>query len=110
MPTEPPGIENPFDGPDPYIEEPDEHQTGDQEIFCWMPMNSDRRCGGDCVAYEPVCEGDVRIDSCKVLNALRGGAKGLQVLGLSFKQAEKKRDNEKLTEQLGSIPDPPKVQ
>lgn len=107
---EPPGIENPFDGPDQaFIEEPDSHETGEQEIFCWMPMNHDRRCGGDCVAYEPRCEGDLLIDSCKLLNAVRGAANALSRISKALAVEDQKKDNERLRQQMESMPEPPEV-
>jgi hypothetical protein len=65
---------------DPFLERPDEHELVGDELFCWLPGNGDRQCGGDCVSYEPGCEGDTRMSSCMFLNAVRSLAAGVGVM------------------------------
>ena len=52
----------------PFIEEPDEHETHEDELFCWIPGEGHRRCGGDCVSFETRALEDHRVSSCKWLN------------------------------------------
>lgn len=65
--------------PDPFLDKPDEHVVGD-ELYCWMPGNSDRECNGSCVAYEPRCTDDPRMSSCMALNAVKSLSLGVNLM------------------------------
>jgi len=86
---------------EPYIEKPDEVQVGD-ELYCWMPGNYDRMCGGDCVAYDGSFTNDQTRDSCKLLNAVRSTAMSLALLTRQRQQAAVK-------DHIDRLPKPPEV-
>jgi len=86
---------------DPFIESPDEVEVGD-ELYCWMPGNSDRMCCGECVAYDGTYMRDQLRDPCKLLNAVRSMAKSLAV-------GVKQQSQEALKTHIDSLPKPPEV-
>lgn len=98
-------MENP-----PFIEHPDEHEEQGDELYCWMPGNSDRECGGGCVAYDPSFEQDQRRTSCMVLNSIRSAAFALNMLGISAKRQNKTSEMLEKKRQLDELsPPPPEV-
>lgn len=69
------------------LERPDEHEAGAaNELYCWLPGNSDRECGPDCVAYDISFTEDQRRTPCMALNAIRAGSMALNVMGVAAKQ------------------------
>jgi len=62
------------DSPFPDLERPDEYQEVGDEVYCWLPGNSDRECNGSCVAFDLVYEEDQRRSQCAVMNILKSVA------------------------------------
>ena len=103
----------------PFIERPDEHEVGD-ELYCWMPGNSDRECNGGCVAYDASYQQDQVRDSCKVLNCVRSATKSFIFLSDSLQRQEKAlkafeegrtkaAERAELKAHIESLPKPPEV-
>jgi hypothetical protein len=100
----------------PFIERPDEHEEVGDEVYCWLPDNDHRQCNGSCVAFDERCLTDPRIDSCKVLNAIRqvGGsmaavAKTLTTVGVIKEREDGAVRSERLREAIDRIPGAPEV-
>jgi len=95
---------------DLFIERPDEHIAGGgDELYCWLPGNSDRECNGACVAYDPTYTQDQVRDSCKTLNAVRSAAKSLAMIASALQQGAKQRELAERKAQADRLPPPPKV-
>jgi hypothetical protein len=90
----------------PFIEEPDEHKTGEDELFCWVPGSWERRCGGDCVAFDTRALEDPRVSTCKWLNVAGSAAMSLKKLSTP---APDPYDEEALRKVIQAIPEPPEV-
>ena len=88
-----------------FIERPDEHEVKD-ELYCWMPGNSDRECNGSCVSYDPSYISDQFKDTCKVLNSIRAISKAFV---FDTQKRNKQMELSARKEQADSLPRPPEV-
>ena len=62
----------------PFIERPDEHSGTGNELYCWLPSNESRQCGGDCVAFLPPIESEPMRTTCIFLETFRSAAASLR--------------------------------
>lgn len=100
----------------PFIERPDEHAEVGDELYCWLPDSDHRECNGSCVAYDERCLSDHRVDSCKVLNAVRqvGAslatvAKTLTTVSVLREKEDRAVRSERLQDAIDRIPGAPEV-
>lgn len=88
----------------PFLARPDEHKVGAaNELYCWMPSNSDRECNGSCVAYDPGMM-ELTGGPCLVLaNFCRAAS------FLCRPKSQLAQKAKELTEIINQIPSPPEV-
>ena len=99
----------PTDNENPFVERPDEHEELGDELYCWVPGNSERQCGPDCVAFDEGCEADDMKTSCLVVNTLRVMGIGVQVLAGVTRDRQRAAKSAAVTAKVQEIPDPPEV-
>lgn len=89
----------------PFIERPDEHAPGN-DLYCWLPGNSNRPCSGECVAYDASFAEDQRKSSCHVLNSIRSSAFSLAMLQKVMTSTKDKEGSKRMAEQIKTLTGP----